>query len=184
MISDKDGMVMVYVPAGEFEMGSENGDDDESPTRTVYLDAFWIDQTEATNVMYAKCVHDGACKTPFVAYSATRTSYYDNFEFDDYPVIYISWDYAKAYCRWAGRRLPTEAEWEKAARDVDGRTYPCSLPVNPLGPASGQDRVLRGGSWNFGSSNARSANRHWLFPSYGYYYFVDVGFRCALSASE
>ena len=64
MISEKNGMVMVYVPAGEFQMGSENGTSDEKPVHTVDLDAFWIDQTEVTNAMYAKCVEAGECDPP------------------------------------------------------------------------------------------------------------------------
>jgi formylglycine-generating enzyme required for sulfatase activity len=124
MVSKKDGMVMVYVPAGEFQMGSENGAADESPVHAVYLDAFWIDQTEVTNAMYARCVQSGKCEAPSFTKSFTHESYYGSFEFDDYPVIYVSWSDAVAYCNWAGRRLPAEAEWEKAARGTDGRVYP------------------------------------------------------------
>ena len=115
MISEKDGMVMVYVPAGEFQMGSENGSSDEKPVHTVDLDAFWIDQTEVTNAMYARCVDAGECDPPSSFRSSTHDSYYGNPEFDDYPVIYVSWNDAIAYCEWADSRLPTEAEWEKAA---------------------------------------------------------------------
>ena len=114
IISTKDGMVQVYVPAGEFEMGSEDYGD-EKPIHTVYLDEYWIDQTEVTNEMYAKCVADGKCDPPSSSKSYTRDSYYGNTEFDDYPVMYVSWHDANAYCTWAERRLPTEAEWEKAA---------------------------------------------------------------------
>lgn len=124
MVSEKDGMVMVYVPAGEFTMGSDNGEPDEKPVHQVYLDAFWIDQTEVTNAMYAKCVADGRCTPPSSSRSSTRNSYYGNSEFNDYPVIYMNWNMAKTYCEWRGARLPTEAEWEKAARGTDGRTYP------------------------------------------------------------
>lgn len=128
MISDKDSMVMVYVPAGEFQMGSEYGDDDEKPAHTVYLDAFWIDQTEVTNAMYAMCVEAEECNSPSDTKSSTRDIYYSNSEFDDYPVIFVSWNDAVAYCTWARRRLPTEKEWEKAAGwDEDNqikRVYP------------------------------------------------------------
>lgn len=130
-VSDKDGMLMLYVPAGEFEMGYADGKDDEKPVHTVYLDAFWIDQTEITNKMYYLCVDAGVCTQPFQgAYkglrvdSSTREVYYGNPEYDDYPVIYVNHMQADIYCRWAGRRLPTEAEWEKAARGTDGRLYP------------------------------------------------------------
>ncbi|NPV87581.1 MAG: SUMF1/EgtB/PvdO family nonheme iron enzyme [Anaerolineae bacterium] len=124
MISEKDGMELVYVPAGEFEMGSQEGDYDERPVHTVYLDAYWIDRTEVTNAMYAKCVQDGACDEPGSRGSATRSDYYGNSSYADYPVINVDWHMADAYCRWAGRRLPSEAEWEKAARGTDGREYP------------------------------------------------------------
>ena len=113
---------MVEVPAGEFEMGSV--DDGIGDVHTVYLDAFWIDQTEVTNAMYVECVSAGACEEPYSSESYTRNSYYGNSEYDDYPVIYIDWFSAEAYCEWAGQRLPTEAEWEKAARGTDGRSYP------------------------------------------------------------
>jgi formylglycine-generating enzyme required for sulfatase activity len=119
MVSEVDGMVMVYVPEGSFLMGSDEGDGDESPEHEVYLDGFWIDQTEVTNAMYAHCVDYGACERP-----NPSSSYYGNSSYDEYPVIHVDWYQAQDYCQWAGRRLPTEAEWEKAARGDDGRIYP------------------------------------------------------------
>jgi serine/threonine-protein kinase len=121
-------MTLLYVPAGNFLMGSTNADtlanSNEKPQHTVHLDAFWIDQTDVTNVMYAKCVSAGACNKPDGLSSYTHSSYYGNTQFDNYPVIHVNWSMADTYCKWAGRHLPTEAQWEKAARGADGRTYP------------------------------------------------------------
>jgi formylglycine-generating enzyme required for sulfatase activity len=125
--SPKDGMVMMYVPAGEFLMGSVYSDEAqeskterglfnveyEYPQHTVYLDSYWIDQTEVTKGMYDQCVAAGQCKPPTCATGG-----------DDHPVICVTWNNAKAYCQWAGRQLPTEAQWEKAARGTDGRLFP------------------------------------------------------------
>ncbi|MEI7990172.1 MAG: SUMF1/EgtB/PvdO family nonheme iron enzyme, partial [Chloroflexota bacterium] len=124
-ILNKDGMVMVYVPAGEFLMGSNDGDSDEKPQHKVYLDGYWMDKTEVTNAMYQKCVADGSCKDPVGGKaSATHTDYYGNSQYANYPVINVDWNQAQAYCKWAGGRLPSEAQWEKAARGEDGRKYP------------------------------------------------------------
>jgi hypothetical protein len=114
----------VFVPAGSFMMGSEDGADDEQPVHEVTLDAFWIDRTEVTNAQFAGCVADGACQPPSDISSSTRDLYYGNDEFADYPVIYVSWNDASEFCEWAGGRLPTEAEWEYAARGPESFTYP------------------------------------------------------------
>ena len=94
-------------------MGSNNGED-EKPAHKVYLDASWIDETEVTNALYDQCVRDGKCQPPEFSRSAKRDYYYGNSEFDNYPVILVSWNDAYTYCAWVNRRLLTEAEWEKA----------------------------------------------------------------------
>jgi serine/threonine-protein kinase len=133
-IWEVDQMVQIYIPAGEFTMGADDEDAKttieggvaypENPVHTVYLDSYWIDKYEVTNRQYALCVDAGVCVPPFVPYSQIHPWYYGNPEFDDYPVVWVNWDGARAYCEWAGRRLLTEAEWEKAARGTDARKYP------------------------------------------------------------
>ena len=118
MIAEKDGMEMVYVLAGAFTMGSNDGDSDEQPMHEVVLDAYWMDKYEVTNAQYSQCVTDGSCGKP------SNTGYFADNNYADHPVVYVSWYDAKDYCEWAGRRLPTEAEWEKAARGTDERIYP------------------------------------------------------------
>lgn len=123
-VTNGQSVKMVFVPAGEFSMGSEMGDADERPVHPVYLDAFYIDMYEVTNAHFRLCVDAGACLPPAKAGSSTRAGYYDNPDFNDFPVMYVSWEMARAYCAWRGAELPTEAQWEKTARGTDGRTYP------------------------------------------------------------
>jgi formylglycine-generating enzyme required for sulfatase activity len=114
---------MRFVPRGSFLMGSDNAMS-SIPVHTVYLDAFFIDKYEVTNVFYRACVIEHICEPARQNGSSTRPSYYDSTEFNDFPVVYVDWTMAEAYCEWRGGRLPTEAEWEKTARGTDGRTYP------------------------------------------------------------
>lgn len=124
--SPVDDMKMVCVPAGDFIMGSPEVSDG-IPVHKVFLDAFWMDKTEVTNAQYELCVTEGYCTVPFSKESSTRRdwmSYYGNSSYANYPIINIDWYQANAYCNWAGRNLPTEAQWEKAARGLDQRPYP------------------------------------------------------------
>lgn len=106
-------------------MGNSNSQyPEEKPTHTVYLDDSYIDKYEVTNALYGACVDAGACELLNQTGSFTRESHYGNPEFDNYPVVFVDWEDASAYCQWRDLKLPTEAQWEKAARGSDGRTYP------------------------------------------------------------
>jgi formylglycine-generating enzyme required for sulfatase activity len=129
-IVDAQGVSMVLVPEGKFTMGSENGDLNERPVHEVFLDTFYIDKFEVTNAHYRNCVLADGCQAPLQATSFTRPDYYDSDQFDHYPVVYVSWEMARKYCAWRGARLPTEAEWEKAARGTDKRLFPWGAGVD------------------------------------------------------
>ena len=119
-----DGMVMVYVPAGEFLMGSDESPfPQEKPQHLVTLDGFWIDRVEVSNAQYRLCVGAGDC-----AESKAWTD--SNLNGDEQPAL-VLWEAAQTYCEWVGGRLPTEAEWEKAARGTDGRTWPWGSEFQP-----------------------------------------------------
>ena len=128
-ITDSKGVELVLVPAGDFSMGSNTSDAlDEKPAHTVFLDGYYIDKFEVTNAQYKACVDDGKCDPPKHLYffpESPGKTYYGNSQYDNYPVIYVNWNMAKAYCEWRGASLPTEAQWEKAARGgTDERIYP------------------------------------------------------------
>jgi formylglycine-generating enzyme required for sulfatase activity len=165
-VSPVDGMVMVYVPEGEFLMGSEDSDsmanDNEKPQHRVYLDAFWIDQTEVTNAMFRRFVSATGYKTDAEirgdswVFNVLKEDWeqIDGADWQhprgptstiqglgDHPVVQVSWNDSLAYCQWAERRLPTEAEWEKAARGEHGQKFPWG------------DQEVAGNLLNFADSN-------------------------------
>lgn len=260
-ITGKDGAPMVLVPAGSFLMGStkdeidkaikdcvremtkdqhvcENRIKSELPQHRVGIDAFYIDKFEVTVARFVKFKRERIFKIEPAAFDQV-----DEIKHWNLPVVGVNWNDAAAYCFWAGKRLPTEAEWEKAARGMDGRTYPWGneqaaasfanfnkdftghvydgnlAPVdsyeagnspyglhhmagnvwewtadwygknyygrspdhNPQGPSSGEDRVIRGGSWSHGSVILRSTDRGHISPSAQVVY---IGFRCAQDVSK
>ncbi len=122
----RDAVAMRPVPPGPFLMGSDaaDADPDERPATLLALAAFWIDSVEVTNARYGRCVEAGACTLPVGAA-------FNDASKAEHPVTIVSWAQALTYCRWVGKRLPTEAEWEKAARGVDGRPYPWGFALEP-----------------------------------------------------
>jgi formylglycine-generating enzyme required for sulfatase activity len=142
-IAGKDGAPAVMIPTGGFMMG----DDEESPLREVYVSGFYIDKYEVTVARYAKFLKTtGGVRPPEYWHEASH----DNPA--ELPVVGVDWHDADAYCRWAGKRLPTEAEWEKAARGPDGRKYPWANDERTSARA------------NFGKS-AESPYKGGFFPS-------------------
>ena len=128
---------MIQIDSGSFNMGSDystgidpidgvsdEGFSDEWPEREVFVDTFSIETTEVSNAQYRACVLDDGCTDPQKDWSVTRDLYYLDSDFDDYPVLFVTWEQAEKYCRWLDRRLPTEAEWEKAAKGEDESVFP------------------------------------------------------------
>ena len=138
-ISNIDNMVLI--PPGPFAMGNENSKNNEQPIHIVTLDGYYIDQFEVTNANYKVCVNEGACALP-IKTSVNFENYFDDTKYVDYPVVYVSWNDANTYCNWRGARLPTEAEWEKAARGPDERTYPWGEATDFCNRANFRDCVV------------------------------------------
>ena len=222
---------MVTIPGGSFLRGCNSVVDDcssrpdEKPANLISVSTFAIDITEVTQAAYKLCMDSGPCTLPLTLFDPTGKP--------DFPVVSVTWDQADAYCTWKGKRLPTEAEWEKAAREIDGRKYPwgnsdptCTLAhylgcplgdqqalvvgskagdspqglkdmggnvsewtsdwygdayyassstTDPQGPMTGNARVVRGGSWGFGTDFMRASERYSsAFSS------ERTGFRCAV----
>ena len=123
IINDKRGAKMVLIPAGTFTMGSDKGPANEKPIHRVELPDFYMDLYIVSNGRYRVCVLAGKCPPPTSFSSYNDPDYYRNPHYDESAVLYVNWEMAKAYCDWRGARLPTEAEWEKAERGMDGNTY-------------------------------------------------------------
>jgi len=150
---------MVKIPGGSFEMGTNDGDSDEKPVHTVYISEFHMDTYEVTNGEYKKCVQAGKCHAPKSLKSSKRGSYYGNSNYDNYPVINVKWNDASKYCEWKGGRLPTEAEWEYAARGgLQGAKYPNGDSI------SGGDANY----WDSGDSEDNDTIKVGSYPANGY----------------
>lgn len=188
---------MITVPAGEFQMGCDPANPGpgygcsykDTPLHAVWLDAYAIDRFEVTNSEYRACVGAGACQPPRRSNSHERGDYYGNGEYDLFPVLYVShWD-AAAYCGWAGKRLPTEAEWEKAARGpVDTRPFPwgsepfdCARLNRPLeGICIGQPKdtarvgMYPRGASPYGVHDLGGNVFEWVLDRYSEYWYLST----------
>ncbi|MFQ5895967.1 MAG: formylglycine-generating enzyme family protein [Nitrospinota bacterium] len=162
---------MVFVPPGPFLQGSAEGPYHEGPARQVVLDAFFIDLTEVSNEAYGRFRRATGNRAPRYASDAALNR-------PNQPVVGVDWFEAAAYCAWAGKRLPTEAEWEKAARGPEGRRYPwgeafAPEKVNGLGASGGPEPVggRPGGASPYGALHMAGNVWEWVADFYADHYY-------------
>ena len=144
---------MVLIPAGEFQMGSNDGDENEKPVHTVYLDAFYLDKYEVTLDQYKRCNNTGRCEIAnTLLWNGQHQPKYDKYcnwnksDHGNHPINCVDWKNAKAYCNYVGKRLPTEAEWERVATWKNGQKVKYASGRSTV---SCEDAVMReSGKWD------------------------------------
>ena len=179
---------MVFIPTGDFQMGSSSGLTDEKPTHTIYLDAFYMDIFEVTNAQYKKFVDANPQwqknQIPPTYHDGYYLAHWNGNDFppgkDNYPVVYVSWYAAMAYAQWAGKRLPTEAEWEKAARGkLIDKMYPWgdSIDVTKANYYDGTDKgrtpVGTFPANGFGLYDMMGNVREWCLDTYEANFYIN-----------
>jgi formylglycine-generating enzyme required for sulfatase activity len=195
MISEIDRMEMIFVPAGIFVMGSNDGEFDEKPSHEVYLNDYWIDKFEVNHKQFS----DFVSRTSYITDAEiSGCSYFSSYKCEkninwrnpsivsgwintgpDSPVIHVSWNDAIAYCSWAGRELPTEAQWEKAARGTDKRIYPWGneLPNDELANFNRNNvgitkvTMFMNGISPYGAQNMAGNVWEWVYDRYDSNYY-------------
>ncbi|MCB0184117.1 MAG: SUMF1/EgtB/PvdO family nonheme iron enzyme, partial [Caldilineaceae bacterium] len=178
---DLDLIPIVRVAAGEYTRGNLYGFPDERAEQTIFLDEFYIDQYEVTNRQYADCVGAGRCNLPRLPRSVNFANYYAATEFGNYPVIWVTWQDAADYCAFRGKRLPTEAEWEKAGRGPENQLYPWGKaePTNEanfnylVGDASAVGSFPQDRS-GYGAYDMGGNVREWVADWYEWDYYLNA----------